>query len=523
MFWTILLGLSLLSYEGGVARVKRVYGDAMVLPYGAEDWEYLFKNDVIGEGDIIKTLDGSRISFAFGKGNVVSLAENTEVEVNALDDNFNFRLTNGIMRVMSRNSEGRVEIMNQDVHIYSYSTVRFQRHGAMAKVSVVRGEAEVDDEIVRAGEMARIYPDGKVVIRREFHHDDFDRWASEYERKYIVIREVEYVPSDVYIGVCDLESYGHWRYVAGYGWVWVPDVGPDWRPYYYGHWVFRVRYGWVWVSYEEWGWVPYHYGRWAWVSGIGWVWVPGDEWRGAWVVWYEGPSWVSWAPIDPYGRPIVYVTYHGRKRYVAPVVDYSSFRKPVYRYKPPVNGVYKKPVYRTRNVHLTKDIVKKYEKPVIGIVPPHIKPVYKKKWERQVERIINNPQIVKKPIENRRPVYSEPEKRTRSGVVGSEIEKKPHADRKPVRVRKGEGSTERKPIENRTHGRVNRKLPIERTKKDTVIKSVRERRHKKERGKKRVHEKRAKESRVRDDKEGERNRGSVDLPRHRVNNSVISR
>ncbi len=398
MFWTILLGLSLFSYEGDVARVRTVYGDAMILPYGADDWEYLFRNDVITEGDVVKTLEDSRLVFTFGRGNVVSLGEDTKVEVNALDDHFSLRLQRGKIRVMSRDAEGAVDIMSTEVYVYSYSTVRFQRHGAMAKVSVIRGEADVEGEIVRAGEMARIYPDGRIVVRREFHHDDFDRWASGYERQYIVIREVRYVPDDIYIGVYDLDNYGHWRYIRGYGWVWIPDVGPDWRPYYYGHWVFRVRFGWVWVSYEEWGWVPYHYGRWAWVSGVGWVWVPGSEWRGAWVVWYEGPSWVSWAPLDPYGRPIVYINYRGRRRWVAPVVDYRSFRKPVYRYKPPRNGVYKKPVYRTVNLKLNKVNLKKYEKPVISDVPSHIKPVFRKEWKQKAEKIMKNPQIVKKPV-----------------------------------------------------------------------------------------------------------------------------
>ncbi len=398
MFWTILLGLSLFSYEGNVARVRTVFGDAMILPYGAYDWEYLFRNDVITEGDVVKTLEDSRLIFTFGRGNVVSLGENTKVEVNALDDNFAIRLQRGKMRVMSKDAEGAVEIMNTQVYVYSYSTVRFQRRGAIAKVSVIRGEADVDGEIVRAGEMARIYPDGRIVVRREFYHDDFDRWAARYERRYIVIREVRYIPDDIYIGVYELDSYGHWRYISGYGWVWIPDVGPDWRPYYYGHWVFRVRVGWVWVSYEEWGWVPYHYGRWAWVSGVGWVWVPGSEWRGAWVVWYEGPSWVSWAPLDPYGRPIVYINYRGRRRWVAPVIDYRSFRKPVYRYKPPRNGVYKKPVYRTINLNLRKVDLKKYEKPVIYDVPDHIKPVFKKEWRIKAKKLERNPEIVKKPV-----------------------------------------------------------------------------------------------------------------------------
>ena len=398
MFWTIILGMSLLSYEGSVARVRSVVGDAMVLPYGAEEWEYLVRNDIISEGDMVKTLSDSRIVFEFGRGNVVSLGEDTKIEVIQLDDDFIMRIDRGKARVMTREASGKFILMNTDIYVYEYSTVRVQREGTFAKASVIRGEAEIDGEVVRAGEMARIYPDGRIVIRREFNHDNFDKWASEYERKYVIIHEVRYVPDDIYIGVYDLDAYGHWRYISGYGWVWVPDVGPDWRPYYYGHWVFRVRVGWVWVSYEEWGWVPYHYGRWTWISGIGWVWVPGSRWRGAWVVWYEGPGWVSWAPIDPYGRPIYYITYRGRRRWVAPVVDVKSFKKPVYRYKPPVGGVYKKPVYKTVKVNLDEKVLKKYEKPVLPDAPVHIKPVFREEWRKKAVEIEKNPGIVAHPV-----------------------------------------------------------------------------------------------------------------------------
>ena len=516
MFWTILLGLSLLSYEQGVGRVKVVRGDAMVLPYGADEWEYLFKNDVIGEGDIVKTLENSRVLFAFGRGNVVSVGENTEVEVNALDDNYNLRIDDGVMRIMSKDCEGTVEIMNTDVDIYSYSTVRVQRRGAMAKVSVIRGEAMVENETVRAGEMARIYPDGRIVIRREFNHDDFDRWAAGYERRYIVVREVEYIPDDIYIGVYDLENYGHWRYVSGYGWVWMPDVGPDWRPYYYGHWVFRVHYGWVWVSYEDWGWVPYHYGRWAWVPGIGWVWVPGHRWRGAWVVWYEGPSWVSWAPLDPYGRPIVYINYHGRRRYVAPVVDYASFRKPVYRYKPPTNGVYKKPVYRTKSVKLTSGAIRKYEKPVNPIVPSHIKPVYRKQWKDHAEKIIKNPQIVKKPIENIA-------HRRHSGIK-TDVEKNSRNDRKPV-VKNRRNTTVKRETNSRykPHEResgLHKRTHIKRNKKDTLIRTPREKKRGSKRNRTRHIKRNKQDSAIRNPREKSKRGRKVDLPRKKVNNRV---
>src|SRR5438874_1460145 len=67
--------------------------------------------------------------------------------------------------------------------------------------------------------------------------------------------------------VRDLDDYGRWQYVGGYGTVWVPSgVGSDWAPYRNGHWVYIDPWGWTWVEDEPWGFAPFHYGRWAFVE-----------------------------------------------------------------------------------------------------------------------------------------------------------------------------------------------------------------------------------------------------------------
>ena len=46
--------------------------------------------------------------------------------------------------------------------------------------------------------------------------------------------------------------------------VWTPaGVAADWAPYRYGHWVWVAPWGWTWVEDEPWGFAPFHYGRWA--------------------------------------------------------------------------------------------------------------------------------------------------------------------------------------------------------------------------------------------------------------------
>jgi len=62
----------------------------------------------------------------------------------------------------------------------------------------------------------------------------------------------------------ELSPHGRWIDYPGVGYVWVPDAGPDFRPYSSnGHWVYSDNYEWMWVSDYDWGWAPFHYGRWG--------------------------------------------------------------------------------------------------------------------------------------------------------------------------------------------------------------------------------------------------------------------
>ena len=87
-------------------------------------------------------------------------------------------------------------------------------------------------------------------------------------------RSVSYQYVNSYIpGLYDLDYYGDWQNVDGYGHCWAPRVDAGWMPYQSGYWQTDYPYGPTWVSAEPWGYAPYHYGRWAFV-GDRWYWVP---------------------------------------------------------------------------------------------------------------------------------------------------------------------------------------------------------------------------------------------------------
>jgi hypothetical protein len=97
----------------------------------------------------------------------------------------------------------------------------------------------------------------------------------------------------------ELSYYGDWINNPDYGYVWRPDVGSDFRPYYTnGRWA-MTEYGNTWVSDYEWGWAPFHYGRWFYDDYDGWIWTPDTEWGPAWVDWRTGGGYYGWAPLGP--------------------------------------------------------------------------------------------------------------------------------------------------------------------------------------------------------------------------------
>lgn len=139
----------------------------------------------------------------------------------------------------------------------------------------------------------------------------------------------------------ELDPYGRWMDYPDYGYVWIPDAGPDFRPYSTnGHWVWSDDYEWMWVSDYNWGWAPFHYGRWIEDPDYGWIWVPGYEWSPAWVAWRDGGDYYGWAPLRPginisigfslggYNPPVDYWCFAPRRYITSPrIYDYCVPRR----------------------------------------------------------------------------------------------------------------------------------------------------------------------------------------------------
>ncbi|MET0463267.1 MAG: DUF6600 domain-containing protein [Chitinophagaceae bacterium] len=135
----------------------------------------------------------------------------------------------------------------------------------------------------------------------------------------------------------ELSPHGRWMDYPDYGYVWMPNVGADFRPYgTNGRWVWSDDYEWMWASDYSWGWAPFHYGRWFMDPMYGWMWVPGYDWSPAWVAWRDGGDYYGWAPIQPgfsfginfnignYNPPVDYWCFTPR-RYISSARIYNHF------------------------------------------------------------------------------------------------------------------------------------------------------------------------------------------------------
>jgi hypothetical protein len=149
--------------------------------------------------------------------------------------------------------------------------------------------------------------------------DGFDAFNADRDRHEADAPSYAYV-NDQFVGADDLDQYGDWQNVDGYGEVWHPHYASGWAPYQDGNWTWEPYYGWTWVSAEPWGWAPYHYGRWFYAANNGgWCWTPATQYfqpvyRPAQVAFFSfglgggggisigfgNVGWVALGPTDPF-------------------------------------------------------------------------------------------------------------------------------------------------------------------------------------------------------------------------------
>ena len=93
-------------------------------------------------------------------------------------------------------------------------------------------------------------------------YDEWDKQQEKYHEQYSASAGNSYSPYSY--GSSDLNYYGSFYNIPGYGMMWQPYlVGAGWDPFMNGAWMWYPGSGYTWVSSYPWGWMPYRYGSWT--------------------------------------------------------------------------------------------------------------------------------------------------------------------------------------------------------------------------------------------------------------------
>jgi ferric-dicitrate binding protein FerR (iron transport regulator) len=271
---------------GRVARLSYSNGSISFQPGGQGDWVTAVQNRPLSNGDNLWADKDSRAEFQIGSTSVRMDSETSVTFLDLDDHTTQVRLSQGslVFRVRHLDDEDRFEIDTPNSAFQVQRTGEYRvdvnATGDETDVTVWKGRGEVtgggDSFTVIAGQRATFTGTDKLdhQIGQVPTNDDFDSFAFDRDHHEDTAESSNYISSEM-TGAEDLDEYGHWNYAADYGPVWTPiGVAPGWAPYRFGHWVWVAPWGWTWVENEPWGFAPFHYGRWAFIGG-GWGWVPG--------------------------------------------------------------------------------------------------------------------------------------------------------------------------------------------------------------------------------------------------------
>ena len=330
-----------------VARLSHTDGAVSFNPAGTDDWVAAVINRPMTTGDKLWSDAGSRAELHIGSASLRVGSTTGFNFLNLTDHVAQMQITEGTLRVrvkrLDEDETFEIDTPNLAFSILRPGTYRISVNetGDTTIVTVHGGEGEVTGGgqaySIHANQTATFNGTDQLNadVQELYGDDDFDQWCAERDRREDQSVSARYVSPDV-IGYEDLDEYGGWRPVPEYGTVWFPHVAVvGWAPYRYGHWAYIAPWGYTWVEDEPWGFAPFHYGRWVVVAGV-WGWVPAPApvvgvayvrpvYAPALVAWVGGPHFaigvgvgpavaVGWFPLGP--REVFVPSYPVSRVYV---------------------------------------------------------------------------------------------------------------------------------------------------------------------------------------------------------------
>jgi len=271
---------------GRVARLNYIQGSVSYQVSGSQDWVKADPNRPLTTGDNLWADQDSRGEVHIAS-TAIRLASNTGISFLTLDDRTaQLQLAQGSVEVHLRHLAAGDDF-EIDTHNLALTLTRAGQYviqadpsGASTIIIVRSGEAQVtgggESYDLRTGEQYTFTGTEELTYDAQAAPgtDDFEEWCQSRDAREDNAMSARYVSRDV-DGYYDLDEYGAWEPNPEYGTMWFPTgVAVGWAPYRFGHWVYVAPWGWTWVDDAPWGFAPFHYGRWCLVAGR-WGWVPG--------------------------------------------------------------------------------------------------------------------------------------------------------------------------------------------------------------------------------------------------------
>jgi FecR protein len=287
-----------------IVRLSDVQGAVEVDRGAGQGYEKAFLNMPMVEGMKLATKADGRAEVEFEDGSAVRITPNTRVDFSALSlqdsgARVSTLMLNQGMAYVQYTAKGKSDaftVMFKDEKVHPEQPVRFRidLKEATAVLAVFNGDVKVYGpsgpvEVSKNKSVSfDLAANEKFSLAKNIEEQPFDAWdkqQSKYQQAYAsnsANRDYPYA-----YGVSDLNYYGSYSNVPGYGTMWQPYfAGVGWSPFADGSWMFYPGFGYTWVSAYPWGWMPYRYGAWNFVPGYGWGWAPGNFAGG----WYPVPT-----------------------------------------------------------------------------------------------------------------------------------------------------------------------------------------------------------------------------------------
>jgi hypothetical protein len=269
-----------------VALLSAREGSVVFAPQGDDEWVELRQNRPLTPGDRLWSDRGSRAELQLGSA-TLHVDSETHLGVSDLDE----RVAHFMLQQGTVNARVRELLQGENFEIGTPNIALRALQPGDYRIDV-DAETQRTRVVVHSG-LAAIYGDGGRSIQmgagqqatfagrslaqvdsQPFRQDAFGAWAAERNRLEDQSIAARYLPRGV-VGYSQLDPYGTWAQDPTYGTVWYPHIlVQNWAPYRYGHWEWIAPWGWTWIDDAPWGFAPFHYGRWAMV-GSRWCWVPG--------------------------------------------------------------------------------------------------------------------------------------------------------------------------------------------------------------------------------------------------------